>query len=163
MSAMKGVQFLFFSKKVSVPVVLQKSKLFLVNSDREGCEVGSWSAILALREESSVLKSTIRAREREITSTPLFFTESAIVIPLALFFPCNYSLQGLQLHWKYLKALECGIKLSLAFFLICIFIDKALESWKLLRWKRREVIIEQKKGRKSKKIIFIQLCTAWSP
>ena len=41
MSAMKGVQLLFFSKKVSVPVVLQKSKLFLVNSDREGCEVGS--------------------------------------------------------------------------------------------------------------------------
>ena len=39
MSAMKGVQLLFFSKKVSVPVVLQKSKLFLVNSDRGGCEV----------------------------------------------------------------------------------------------------------------------------
>ena len=57
MSAMKGVQLLFFfSKKVSVPVVLQKSKLFLVYSDREGCEVGSWSAILALQEELSVLK-----------------------------------------------------------------------------------------------------------
>lgn len=56
MSAMKGVQLLFFSKKVSVPVVLQKSKQFLMNSDREGCKVGSWSAILALQEELSVLK-----------------------------------------------------------------------------------------------------------
>lgn len=65
MSAMKGVQLLFFSKKVSVPVVLQKSKLFLVNSDREGCEVGSWSAILALQEELSVLKCPLLEREKE--------------------------------------------------------------------------------------------------
>lgn len=100
MSAMKGVQLLFFSKKVSVPVVLQKSKLFLVNSDREGCEVlgRGQPSLPSKRNCPFKVVSTIRAREREITSTPLFFTESAIVIPLALFFACNYSLQGLQLH-----------------------------------------------------------------